>query len=162
MSDDQNNKPRTVIHNGGTLTPYTSETQPNKGGEDHNEAKAHRHMRSRARKYTDLALEALVEVASQSKNLAAKVDAAQELLTRGYGRPHVQQDGKEKTPATKINVSFGEGSQATIGIDGRERPWLAEHQFKAGIDPRRPHSHPNLTLQPINGELLDEVTDGDN
>jgi hypothetical protein len=125
---------------------FTSENNPTKGGEEHPEAKAHAGLRREARKYRDLAIQTLVEVMMQTKHVGARVDAAQEMLTRGYGRPGIMVEGKEKTPATKINVTFGDGSQGMI-VDPQYRG-IVEHQLQ----------------KTINGDatdLVSELADGD-
>lgn len=46
-----------------------------------------RELRDIARSYTDMALQALVEVAGQREVPNARVSAAKELLDRGWGKP---------------------------------------------------------------------------
>lgn len=98
---------------------FTSETNPNQPltpVERKSEAVAHRSMRKAARRYTNLALETLVEICKLEDNHSARVRAASELLTRGYGRPHVQNEGKESQPTTKINVNFGTDPPPPVSV----------------------------------------------
>jgi hypothetical protein len=124
-----------------------------KGAEDTPDGKAHRHMRSKARKYTDLALQTLVEVCEQTQNLSARVKAAEELLNRGYGRPHLQTEGREAAPMTQIKVSFGhdkEREQAISTVTGKFMP-----------NPPKLINGEALELPDISAiETVNEMTDG--
>ena len=97
---------------------FTSENHPSVASpaERRTDATAHRSMRKKARSYTNLAIETLVEVCGLKDNPTARVRAAAELLTRGYGRPHVQTEGKESQPTTKINVNFGTDAPPPVSV----------------------------------------------
>lgn len=61
-------------------------------------------LEGRARKYTDVALNALVAVATHGESETARVSAASVLLDRGYGKArqaveHTGKDGAELPPA---------------------------------------------------------------
>lgn len=86
-----------------------------------------------ARRYTDLALETLHDVAKDGTSEAARVAAATALLDRGYGRPHQTQD-------SNITMSAGEAFVDLLRMVNERR--TANGAVANGMDqpPERPAS----------------------
>lgn len=61
--------------------------KPGQSGNPGGRPKHVTHVRELARKYTEEAIEALVDVCRSSKSDSARVAAATSLLDRGYGKP---------------------------------------------------------------------------
>lgn len=59
-------------------------------------------IRSLARSYTDMAIQALAGVAQNSESDSAKVAAAEALLNRGWGKPTQPISGDEENPLTIV------------------------------------------------------------
>src|SRR4051812_41326442 len=66
-----------------------------------------------ARSHTELAMNALVKVASSSESDAAKVSAASVILDRGYGkaRQAVEHTGKDGDPIAIVDLSDTEAAR---------------------------------------------------
>lgn len=65
-------------------------------------------LRIVAKRMTGLALTTLAQIAEHGQNEGARVHAAKEILTRGWGVPHVHSEAVDKHPASEITVVFGE------------------------------------------------------
>lgn len=71
-----------------------------------------------SRRMTHVALHTLAEVCQHSKNDAARVSAAREILDRGWGKAHLQPEATT-SPGSEITVVFGnKGAMAKV-IDHR-------------------------------------------
>jgi len=68
------------------------------------------HVRELARKYTEIAIQALAEIVQSADKDSARVAAAEALLNRAWGRPEQAielggKDGEKLIPQLIINVS---------------------------------------------------------
>lgn len=61
--------------------------QPGQSGNPGGRPKAIARVRDLAREYTEQALQALVQIATEGESEAARVSAATAILDRGYGKP---------------------------------------------------------------------------
>lgn len=66
-----------------------------------------------ARRYTEMAFARLANIAENSPNHVAVVNAIKEILNRGWGTCHPMAESETK-PGTNIQVVFGERPKVTV------------------------------------------------